>query len=93
MGTRNLTTWPQLAQEAWDVQNACNLSGVAHSFARVVGDVRALLESEGPSGNEALHAHPVVRLWADKIASLTGTQYSTESVEHAYAWLRTQGVK
>jgi hypothetical protein len=76
-------TLKELAQEALDVQNACNLSGVALSFGKAMVDLR----EHCPNGNAQLHAHPVAVLWADKIASLTGTQYlGLDSVYHAYNW-------
>ncbi len=56
----------ELAQEALDVQDACNLSGVAHSFARAMSRLLRLgVEHAGP-GN-----HPVAVAYADKIAQLT----------------------
>ena len=64
-----MKTLKQLAQEALDVQNACNLSGVAHSFARAMTD----LADHGIHG-DARNTHPISVLWADKIAHLTRTQ-------------------
>jgi len=61
-------TIEQLAQEALDVQDACNLSGVAHGMARACVDLRDIL------GAERADEHPIMMLWADKIASLVGTQ-------------------
>lgn len=53
-----------LAQDALDVQNACNLSGVVKGFSRAIADLHAL----------ELYDHPIYKLWADKISSLAGTQ-------------------
>lgn len=61
----------QLAQEALDVQNACNLSGVVHGFSRAITNLRELNPSEG---TDWINGHPICLLWADKIAHLTGTQ-------------------
>lgn len=66
--------WKELAQEALQVQNASNLSGVAKSFAEVVREVRTRLEAEGKGSNRELHSHPIIQVWVDKMASLTGTQ-------------------
>ena len=55
--------------EALQVQDACNLSGVVISFAGVLKKLR----EEGLSTDEIAN-HPVARVWADKIASLTGIQ-------------------
>lgn len=78
--------WKELAEEALAVQNASNLSGVANSFSAVVREVRARLESEGNGGNSSLHVHPVIQLWADKIASLTILNASTLDMFKAYDW-------
>lgn len=73
-------TMAQLAQEAIDVQNACNLSGVAHRFARVMSDLCAL-----GLDTDARNRHPIAILWSDKIAHLTGTQIVGEDgVMQAY---------
>jgi hypothetical protein len=81
---RLIRPWKTLAQEALDVQNASNLSGVANSFADVVREVRTRLEAEGAGGNRTLHNHPIIQVWADKIASLTGTQASVSWAPKAY---------
>lgn len=57
-------------EDALAVQNASNLSGVVHSFSRVL----EILRGEGLSTDE-IAAHPITRCWADKIASLTGIQH------------------
>lgn len=82
-----MTTAPRslaaLAQEALNVQDACNLSGVAHGFARAMAD----LCSHVPNTSER-NAHPIAILWADKIAHLTGTQIyqADDRVTAAYRW-------
>ena len=68
-----------LAREALQVQDACNLSGVVHSFSRAITRLRALLEAEGKGGTLAVNMHPVCWLWSDKIASLTGSQLGAMS--------------
>ena len=55
--------------EALQVQNACNLSRVVIAFSRVLQKLR-----DSGLGNDAIHSHPLTRVWADKIASLTGIQ-------------------
>ena len=73
-------TLKQLAQEALDVQNACNLCGVAQAFARVMIDL-----GEHTNGTVERNKHPVAILWADKIAHLTGTQeLGNDKVTKAY---------
>ena len=74
------TTIEALAREALAVQDACNLSGVAHSFARVMS---ALCDRVPSTDNR--NKHPIAILWADKIAHLTGTQqYGIDAVQRAY---------
>lgn len=60
-----------LAKEAIDVQDACNLSGVAHGFARAMSKLCEL----GLDTN-ARNQHPVAVMWSSKIASLTGSEDS-----------------
>ncbi len=75
-------TEKQICQMALDVQNASNLSGVAHSFARILGELRNL---PAMTGNKWLHAHPASVLFADKIASLCNCQdLGTDVVMAAY---------
>ena len=72
-----------LAQSALDVQDACNLIAVVNSFARVIKHVRVHEESKSGYSSDALHNHPVIQLYADKIASLTSMQ-SGEGFSKAY---------
>lgn len=64
----------ELASEALDVQNACNLSGVVHGFSRAISRLRVLLDAQGKGGTHAVNTHVICMLWSDKIASLTTTQ-------------------
>lgn len=78
-----LRTIKELAQEALDVQDACNLSGVVHGFSRMMTDLCRL---EPELGTDARNTHPICILWADKIAHLTNTQVdNTKRVFDAYA--------
>jgi hypothetical protein len=61
----------QLATEALGVQDACNLTGVLHGFARSLARLRVLL---GEPGTVRLNQHPIAKLWADKVAQLAGVQ-------------------
>jgi hypothetical protein len=84
-------SWVDLARDAYNVQNACNLSGVIHSFAHVIVRVRTLLESEGKGGTDAVNQHPVCVMYADKIGHLTGHQaVGGPAIEAAYDWYRAQ---
>ena len=64
-----MRTLKELAQEALQVQNACNLSGVAQSFARAMSELGNYTRS-----STERNTHPIAVLWSDKIASLTATQ-------------------
>jgi len=66
-----MKTIQQWASDAVLVQNACNLSGVAISFAEFMKDLRQTYPNKG---TDWYNRHPVAVLFSDKIASLTGTQ-------------------
>lgn len=74
-------TIEDLAAEALQVQDACNLSGVVLGFGRAVLRLRQVLEAEGSCSTERLSRHPVCVLWSNKIQSLTGDEFSS-----AYEW-------
>lgn len=69
----------RLAREALAIQDACNLSGVARTFAQVMRDLGAL-----GLGTHERNTHPIAVLWADKISTLTRS-YGTQHVPDAYA--------
>ena len=60
-------TLPELAREALQVQDACNLTGVANGFARAMVDLR-----EHFPERSSYHGNPIVRVWIDKLADLAG---------------------
>lgn len=62
----------KLAQDAINVQDACNLSGVVHGFSRAITALReALTEAKLPTDTDAINQHPIAKLWASKIHDLT----------------------
>ena len=74
-------TIKELASEALRVQDACNLWAVVNGFSRVMGDL-----DEHCSGSQERDNHPVARVWADKVAHLTGTQViGNDAVSDAYS--------
>jgi hypothetical protein len=76
-----------LAKVALDVQDACNLTGVVHSWADVGTRLRQLLECEGVLSTAQINTHPVMVLFADKVSHLTGTQtIGHPKVMDAYRW-------
>lgn len=56
-------------EDALAIQDACNLSGVVHSFATAM----SALCAEGLD-TAARNNHPIAILFASKIASLTGSE-------------------
>ena len=70
----------QLVDDAIVVQDACNLSGVVHSFSRAITRLRELFPSEG---TDFFNRHPISVMYASKIESLTGSG-SMERFSKAY---------
>lgn len=60
----------KLMEEAEMVQNACNLSGVVHSFSRGVSTLWEVAREQG-QGTDWVNTHPYCVLYASKIAHLT----------------------
>lgn len=56
-------------KKAIDVQGACNLSGVLHSWASAASVVR---EAVATNHGVAFNSHPINVLYASKVASLLG---------------------
>jgi hypothetical protein len=67
-------TEQELIKEAIQVQDACNLSGVVHSFSRAMSRLWAITHADGGEnkGTEWVNTHRVARLYASKIQSLSG---------------------
>lgn len=66
-------TLKEAAQEALDVQNACNLSGVLRSFHEIVsGPIRDEARKQG-KGIEFVNTHPIVTLFLSKLCDLNRT--------------------
>lgn len=72
-------TIQQMAQQALDVQTACNLSGIVHSFAEIVSAMR----TEHHMDTAQCNRHPVCVLFSDKIADMTGS--SVRAYPEGYA--------
>jgi len=60
-------------EDAIAVQNACNLSGVLHSFDKVIDRVWEDARANG-QGTDWVNTHPLVRLFCDKLYDLSRTQ-------------------
>lgn len=77
-----------LAQEALDIQNACNLCALAQRFAKVQLEL-----SKHPElfVAEARYTHPITILWLDKMNSLAKIQSfepspASDRIAEAYNW-------
>jgi hypothetical protein len=62
-----MKTLKELAQEAIDVQDACNLSGVVHGWHRAMEDLCDILRDSGTDGR---NTHPINQMWASKCHDL-----------------------
>jgi hypothetical protein len=86
MNDNDTRSLKDLARNALDVQDACNLSGVVHSFSRDIMRLRALLSEEPDFSTDKLNRHPVSVLYSSKIASLTGSEFIIGAFTNAYKW-------
>lgn len=62
----------QLYKNAINVQDACNLSGVVHSFSR---DIKRLRELNPSMGTDEINRHAICVLYSNKIMSLAGDNF------------------
>lgn len=60
-------TLSQMAADAIQVQDACNLSGVVQSYARVMLEL-----GNHTNGTDERNHHPIAILFASKVGHLTG---------------------
>ena len=84
-------TLQELAKEAIEVQDACNIGGVSQRFAKVVQEVR---QHYTVMNTGSWNQHPIIQLWASKIHSLAGMGFSEiEEFSKAYdACLELAGI-
>ncbi len=68
---------PEHYKRAIDVQNACNLSGVVHTFSRAMAHIWFEARKEG-KGTDWVNSHPIAVLYSSKVASLTGSHDSVQ---------------
>lgn len=87
MEQTNTKTRAHWAKQAIAVQDACNLSGVLHSFLECVRWVR---ENE-ELGTEGVNHHPLVVLFASKVNSLAGyEQLFSAAYTQAQEWAKEE---
>lgn len=72
-----------LAAEAIQVQDACNLSGVAHAFSRALDHLWAHAR-DGNHGTDWVNRHPITIAWVDKLAQLAGCQSTSDAAWNAH---------
>lgn len=85
-----MKTMKELAQEALDVQNACNLSGVVHGMSRVMTTLWEHAK-EQKQGTDWVNTHPCAILWAHKICHLTKIEHiGMPNIDKAYDWAYEQ---
>lgn len=68
-------TLSDLVKNVLDAQDACNLSGILHSFSEDIRRLRYIMSaSDEGFSTDKLNRHPVCVLWSSKISSLTGSE-------------------
>ena len=73
----------EAAQTALDVQDACNLSGVAYSLSRILEEVIWPEARRIGEGTDFVNTHPIVTLFLDKLLSLNRTQCLCSETQYA----------
>lgn len=83
-----MKTLKQLAEDAIQMQDACNGFAIANAYGKAMSDLRDALKEAGESvGTDELRNHPINRLWASKIHDLAGMGLSDmERFDEAYMW-------
>ncbi len=74
----------ELANEALQIQDACNLSGLVHGWSRSVSRLRELL---GPIDTDKINQHPINVLWANKVCDLARAN-NDDTYGEAYKWAK-----
>ena len=83
-----MKTLKELANDAIQMQDACNGFAIANAYGKTMSDLRdALKEAGEPTDTDALRNHPINRLWASKIHDLAGMGLSGLFLyAEAYNW-------
>ena len=79
-----ITPLQKLAKDAIAVQDACNLSGVAISFGKMVPELRTLINGDTDTTNH----HPIVKLWIFKLADLAGLELECNDYSDVWEQVR-----
>lgn len=81
-------TYREAARAAIVVQDAVNLSGVAHSFAEAMSAIWEEAHTQG-QGTEWVNTHPIVTLFLDKLADLNNARFECPQIGQAYDEVRS----
>jgi hypothetical protein len=83
-----------LAKEALAVQDACNVSGVVHTFSRAMIKLWEVA-NDRMQGTDWVNHHPIVQIFTDKCAHLAGVNISGDEVMMAFVKCRkiSEGVE
>jgi hypothetical protein len=82
-------TLQKLAQDAINVQDTCNMSGVVRGFNEALTQLREILQNDKQFGSDVIAKHPITRMWASKIHDLAGMGLSDmDRYSEAYAACR-----
>jgi hypothetical protein len=86
MSNLTLAEAATLTEHAMD---ACNLSGLAHDFPRIMETVWDDVRARG-GGTDQANTHPLAVLWLVKMAELAGlvTSDIDDRIHRAFVWLR-----
>ena len=81
---RNKKIIQNLARQALDVQDACNLSGVVHAWSRAMESIFPIGYTE-QWGTDKINQHPINQLFASKVHDLCRMGLSdTDAFSKAY---------
>ena len=92
MPTPTRLTLAEAATLSDAAMNACNLSGLAYDFPRIMEAVWDDVHLHG-GGTDQANTHPLTVLWVQKMADLAGLVVDTPNpatIQHAFDWLRQQ---
>lgn len=68
--SEDLQLTPKDYQNAIDVQTACNLGAVVHSFSRVIKKIQHNARKRG-HGTDWINSHPIVKLYTEHLNYLS----------------------
>lgn len=85
----NDTSLQRLAQESLDIQDACNLCGLAQRFAVVM---KVLRQQPDCRGTDWVNRHPITRMWLSKFEHLAGLSQSMPISDYEWVYNLAKGV-